>query len=159
MLAIIVAMTKNRVIGDGGAMPWHLPAELAYFRRITQGKTVIMGRKTYESIGSPLPNRKNIVLTRNADWQVPGVQCYASLAEAVEATATDSERFIIGGGTVYAQALDQVDRLYLTEIQVELPGDTQFPEWRDNTWRLLSTERVTANEANVYDFDCHVYER
>jgi dihydrofolate reductase len=129
-LALIAARARNGVIGLDNRMPWHLPEDLAYFKRVTLGKPVVMGRKTFESIGRPLPGRLNIVVTRNPDWQAAGVQVAHSLdaALALAAAAAPEEIMLIGGAELYRQALPQADVLYLTEIDAEFAGDAFFPE-------------------------------
>jgi len=128
-LKIIVAMAQNRVIGKDNKMPWHIPEDLAHFKRITTGHTVIMGRKTYLSIGKALPKRKNIVLSRDASFQVKDATVYHSLAEAI---ADEPDAFIIGGAAIYEQALPLANELYITHIEAEIDGDSRFPQidWR-----------------------------
>lgn len=137
-LALIAARARNGVIGLDNRMPWHLPEDLAYFKRVTLGKPVVMGRKTFESIGRPLPGRLNIVVTRNPDWQAAGVQVAHSLdaALALAAEAVPEEIMLIGGAELYRQALPQADVLYLTEIDAEFAGDAFFPEVDLARWRI-----------------------
>ncbi len=137
-LALIAARARNGVIGLDNRMPWHLPEDLAYFKRVTLGKPVVMGRKTFESIGRPLPGRLNIVVTRNPDWQAVGVQVAHSLdaALALAAAAAPEEIMLIGGAELYRQALPQADVLYLTEIDAEFAGDAFFPEVDLARWRI-----------------------
>ncbi|MCG9065883.1 dihydrofolate reductase [Laribacter hongkongensis] len=137
-LALIAACARNGVIGLDNRMPWHLPEDLAYFKRVTLGKPVVMGRKTFESIGRPLPGRLNIVVTRNPGWQAAGVQVAHSLdaALALAAAAVPEEIMLIGGAELYRQALPQADVLYLTEIDAEFAGDAFFPEVDLARWRI-----------------------
>ncbi len=137
-LALIAARARNGVIGLDNRMPWHLPEDLAYFKRVTLGKPVVMGRKTFESIGRPLPGRLNIVVTRNPDWQAVGVQVAHSLdaALALAAAAAPEEIMLIGGAELYRQALPQADVLYLTEIDAEFAGDAFFPGFDPADWRI-----------------------
>ena len=137
-LALIAARARNGVIGLDNRMPWHLPEDQAYFKRVTLGKPVVMGRKTFESIGRPLPGRLNIVVTRNPDWQAAGVQVAHSLdaALALAAAAAPEEIMLIGGAELYRQALPQADVLYLTEIDAEFAGDAFFPEVDLARWRI-----------------------
>ncbi|MBE5530116.1 dihydrofolate reductase [Laribacter hongkongensis] len=137
-LALIAARARNGVIGLDNRMPWHLPEDLAYFKRVTLGKPVVMGRKTFESIGRPLPGRLNIVVTRNPGWQAAGVQVAHSLdaALALAAAAAPEEIMLIGGAELYRQALPQADVLYLTEIDAEFAGDAFFPEVDLARWRI-----------------------
>ncbi|MCG8995795.1 dihydrofolate reductase [Laribacter hongkongensis] len=137
-LALIAARARNGVIGLDNRMPWHLPEDLAYFKHVTLGKPVVMGRKTFESIGRPLPGRLNIVVTRNPDWQAAGIQVAHSLdaALALAAAAAPEEIMLIGGAELYRQALPQADVLYLTEIDAEFAGDAFFPEVDLARWRI-----------------------
>lgn len=136
-LKIIVAMTQNRVIGKDNKMPWHLPEDLAHFKRTTTGHTVIMGRKTYLSIGKALPNRKNIVLTRDESFSAQDAVVYHSLAEAI---ADEPDAFILGGADIFEQALPLVNDLYITHIETEIDGDRQFPSV---DWQLWQEEECT----------------
>ncbi|PJG83660.1 type 3 dihydrofolate reductase [Caviibacterium pharyngocola] len=149
-LSLIVAMTKNRVIGKDNQMPWHLPADLAWFRRNTTGKPVIMGRKTFESIGFPLPKRTNIVLSHRP-YQQAGVIWKNSLESAVDFVKDSAEIMLIGGGELFKQYLPLADRLYLTEIQTELEGDTFFPAINPQDWQIDFEEYRPADENNPYD--------
>ncbi|WP_424404717.1 type 3 dihydrofolate reductase [Pasteurella sp. PK-2025] len=148
--SIIVAMTKNHVIGQDNKMPWHLPADLAWFRQKTMGKPVIMGRKTFESIGRPLPKRLNIVLSRQP-YIHEGIEWKESLESAVEFVKDSPEIMLIGGGQIFNQYLNKADKLYLTEIQTELEGDTLFPaiHWQD--WDIEHEAWHHADEHNAYD--------
>jgi dihydrofolate reductase len=145
-ISLVVARARDGAIGRGGALPWHLSEDLKYFKRLTVGKPIIMGRKTYDSIGRPLPGRHNIVVTRNAAWQAAGVTVVANLAEAVAAAGLDpkvraAEIMIIGGGDIYAQALLFADRVYLTEVDVVVPdADAHFPALDGATWFETSRE-------------------
>ncbi|KPF65479.1 diacylglycerol kinase [alpha proteobacterium AAP81b] len=144
-LILIAAVARNGVIGRDGTMPWHLPADLKRFKRMTVGKPVIMGRKTFVSIGKPLPGRHNIVLTRDAGWSAPGVSVAANLAEAVAAAGLDPRAraegiFVIGGASVYAEALPSATRLELTEVDLAPDGDTLFPAFDRSRWREVARE-------------------
>ena len=152
-LSIIVAMAKNRVIGKDNAMPWHLPADLKYFRKVTSGKPIIMGRKTYESIGRPLPKRHNIIISRNRDYKVEGCDVVSSLEEAVEKAGPVDELFIIGGGFLYNQLINDADKLYLTFIDLEVEGDTFFPEYEHLSITKIASERHQKDEENPYDYE------
>ena len=147
MVKIIVAMSKNRVIGDSNALIWHLPEDLKRFRQLTTGNTIVMGRKTYESIGKPLPNRRSIIITRDPDYSVEGCEVVNSLEEAL--LLSNSDCFIIGGGEIYRQAIDLADRIYLTLIDKEFEGDTSFPEIEG--WVEVSCEDFR-NEDFAYSF-------
>jgi dihydrofolate reductase len=128
-LTAIVAMTASRVIGRAGSLPWHLPADLAFFKRSTTGHPVVMGRKTYESIGRPLPRRRNIVLTRDPSWSAPGVEVIHQPAELESLPALDGRVFIIGGSEIYAAFLPDTDELLVSHILASHEGDTFFPEF------------------------------
>ena len=160
ILSMIVAHADNRVIGKDNDMPWHLPADLAYFKKTTLGKPVIMGRKTYESIGRPLPGRQNIVISRNADYQAAGVDIVASVDEALALAKGVEEIMVIGGGAIYEHCLPAADRLYITHIDANVDGDTQFPAYdTENDWQKVSAEFRPADEKNAYDLDFCVYNR
>ena len=152
-LSIIVAMAKNRVIGKENDMPWHLPADLQHFRKKTSGKPIIMGRKTYESIGRPLPKRHNIIVSRKSDYKVEGCDVVSSLEEAVKMAGDVEELFIIGGGFLYEQTIEQADKLYLTFIDLEVAGDTFFPEYEHLELTKVSSEQHTKDEQNPYDYE------
>lgn len=158
MLSLIVAMAKNRVIGFENKMPWHLPAELAYFKRVTTGHPIIMGRKTFDSIGRPLPNRRNIVVSRNTSFHSPGVEVANSLENALALCAPDNP-FVIGGASLYAEALTVAQRLYITEINADLVGDTFFPPINDSLWKEESREARSKDEKNIYDLQFVVLQR
>ena len=135
-LAIVVAMNADRVIGLNGDMPWHIPEDLRHFKRVTMGHAILMGRRTWDSIGRPLPGRRNIVITRNRDFQAPGAEVAHSLQQAVKMARLggDDEPRIIGGATIYTMAMPVTTTLYLTEIDRELEGDTFFPEFDRSEW-------------------------
>jgi len=156
---LIVAMAKNRVIGMGNAMPWHLPADFAWFRRQTMGHPVIMGRKTFESIGRPLPGRTNIVVSRNEAWRAEGVQACRTLEGALDAAKGHAEVFVIGGATLYAQALPLAGRIFLTEVDASPEGDTWFPVLAEQEWREISREHVPADAKNAYAMSFVMLER
>lgn len=148
-ISLIVAFTQNRVIGKENQMPWHLPRDLAWFKRNTLNKPVIMGRKTFESIGRPLPNRANIVLSRQP-FEHENVKWADSLPTALGLCTTSEEVMIIGGGELFKQSLPLADKLYLTEIQTALEGDTFFPEIALDQWQITEEEIVPADEQNAY---------
>jgi dihydrofolate reductase len=163
MLSIVVAISRNGVIGQDNQLPWHLPEDLKYFKQLTMGKPIVMGRKTYESIGRPLPGRTNIVITRNARWQAEGVTVVNSLEAAIktaEQACIDSgasEAMVIGGSEIYRQALDRADRLYITEVNVEIEGDAYFPDINYAQWNQL--ERVCGDDAASLEHSFLVYGR
>lgn len=152
-VSAIVAMGTNRAIGLEGALPWRLPEDLRRFKRLTLGHTLVVGRKTYESIGRPLPGRRMVVLTRQPGWSAEGVQVARSLEEALELAAGDEEVFIAGGAEVYREALPRVQRLYLTVLERDYRGDTFFPEVDLSAWRLVEREQHPASgELPAYAF-------
>ncbi len=153
-LSIIVAMGSNRVIGNRNALPWHLPADLAHFKSTTMGKPILMGRRTHESIGRPLPGRLNIVITHNRNYTAEGCSVVHSLEQAIEAASGHEEIMIIGGAELYRQALPRVERLYLTCIDADFEGDAYFPELSDADWRELASEshRPDGKNAHPYRF-------
>jgi len=164
-LAIIVAAADNGVIGKGNALPWHLPEDLRHFKRVTMGKPILMGRKTYESIGRPLPGRTNIVITRNPQWHVPGVEVACSLESALELayqTAVNDgvdEVAVVGGEEIYRAALPLADRLYLTEVHARIEGDARLPAMDWSQWTEVSRERHAASGANPYEYSFVEYRR
>ncbi len=151
MISIIAAMAKNRVIGKDNKMPWHLPGDLKHFKTITMGKPMIMGRKTFESIGKALPGRRNMVITRQ-DLQFEHCEVYSSLELALEAVADEPEVMIVGGANVYEQVLPLTDRMYLTFVDLEVEGDTVFPAWDERQWREVASESHKADEKNPHDY-------
>ena len=161
---LIVARARNGVIGRHGALPWHLPEDLAHFKRTTMGHAVIMGRKTWESIGRPLPGRRNIVVTRNARWQAPGAETATSLQQALQmctvpSHGADRDVFIIGGAQLYAQALQQhVDSIFLTEIDADFEGDAHFAALDPQRWRERSRQHFAPGGGRAFAFDFVRYE-
>ncbi|WP_415902268.1 type 3 dihydrofolate reductase [Neptuniibacter sp. QD29_5] len=164
-LAIIVAQAKNRVIGVNNKLPWHLPEDLRYFKQVTMGKPIIMGRNTYESIGRPLPGRTNIVISRQESYAPQGVKVVSSLeaaidmAESVAMIDGASEAMVIGGGQIYAQALEKADRLYLTEVDAEIEGDAWFPEFARENWKEVGRENFSAEGPNPYNYSFIVLDK
>lgn len=140
------------VIGVGGELPWHLPNDLQRFKQLTMGKPIIMGRKTFESIGRPLPGRKNIVLTKNIDFSVEGIECYSSLILALGALENEEEVFIIGGGMIYKEALPRVTTIYLTEVMTQLDGDAYFPNFDLSEWKEVSSELRESDADHLYSY-------
>lgn len=146
-ISLIVAMSKNRVIGRDNKMPWHLSADLKRFRAITMNSPILMGRKTFESIGKPLDGRTNLILSKNINYQPQGCLVFQSLESALnEAKKYGEEIFIIGGATLYEIALPLANRLYLTDIQAEFEGDTLFPEFDVNEWNEIACEQIDNDE-------------
>ena len=147
VVSLIAAMSENRVIGRGGNLPWNLPEDLQRFRRITRGHPVILGRKTYDSIGRPLPERLNLVVTRQSGWSAPGVEVHATLDSALERALSDArarglqEVFVIGGGEIYQQALPSAARIHLTRVAASLPGDAYFPVFEEEFAETMREDR------------------
>jgi dihydrofolate reductase len=150
-ITLVAAMARNGAIGLGGAMPWHLPRELKHFKAVTMGHPIVMGRKTWESIGRPLPGRQNIVVTRNPGYSAEGCDVVASLQAAVE-VANGDEVMVIGGGQLYEQALPHADRMVLTLVDCEPVGDTWFPEWDPADWTETSSRHEDPDEANPHAY-------
>lgn len=150
-ITLVAAMSRNRVIGRDGGMPWHLPADLAHFKRVTLNHPVIMGRKTFQSIGFALPKRRNIVITRQPNARFKGAEAAASLDEALRHLGGGETAMIIGGGQLYREALSVADAMELTFIDADIDGDTTFPEWSPAEWREVSREHRPADERNAHD--------
>jgi dihydrofolate reductase len=156
MIKIIVAMSKNRVIGNNNELIWKLSSDLKRFKELTTGHSVVMGRKTYESIGKPLPNRRNIIITRNLEYKVDGCEIVSSLEEAL--LLTNNDCFIIGGGEIYNQSIELADRIYLTLVHKEFEGDTTFPEL-GKEWAKMSRKDFESDEKNEYNYSFIEYDR
>lgn len=158
-LSLIVAVAKNGIIGTGGTMPWHITEDFAHFKAVTLGHSVIMGRKTYESIGRPLPRRRNIVITRNAELTIEGCEMAGSLEGAIAMCAGEEEVFVIGGGEIYRQAMPLADKLYITHVDLEVEGDTRFPDIDPAVWHEVSREDFPHGSAFPHPFSFVDYER
>lgn len=153
MLAFVVAVADNNVIGGDNKLLWHLPADLKHFKQLTQGHPVVMGRRTYDSIGRPLPGRTNIVVTRQPDWHADGVTVARSVPEALAiARQLDEHVFVIGGAEIYRQVLPAADTVYLTEVHHVFDGDVTFPELNRAEWREESRERHEPDERHAHAF-------
>lgn len=152
VISLIAAMANNRVIGKDNQMPWHLPADLAHFKEVTMGKPIVMGRKTYESIGRPLPGRQNVVISRNAELVIEGCDRVSSIEEALEMVADVDEVMIIGGGFLYSQMISRADKLYLTFIDLDVEGDTHFPEFEQLNLKEVKRSVNDADEKNPYRY-------
>lgn len=150
-LCLIVAMTPERVIGINNTLPWHLPRDLQHFKSTTMGSPVIMGRKTWESIGRPLPGRQNIVVSRQAGYQAEGAEVVTDLPAAHAAAVGADKVFVIGGANIYEQAIAMADRLYLTEVEATVDGDAWFPQTDPNDWEVETEEFVPADDNNSYN--------
>ena len=157
-LCLIVAVSRNGVIGLNNQLPWHLPEDLKYFKSVTMGKPIVMGRKTYDSIGRPLPGRTNIVITRDASWSAPGVEVAQTLEAALELGATAckaagaEEIMVIGGEQIYRMTLDSAERLYLTQVDAEVEGDAFFPEIDPKIWKQVSVQVPEKTDTHPYRF-------
>jgi len=164
-IAMIWAMAQNSVIGRNNKLPWHLPNDLKYFKRLTSGKTVIMGRKTYESIGRPLPNRINIVVSRSTGFHADGIKVVHSLpaalalAEAETEISGAEEVIVMGGAEIYRQCLSLADRLYVTLVHAEVDGDARFPEWDRQAYREIGREDFSADGPNPFDYSFVVFDK
>ena len=157
--SLVVAMARNRVIGRDNRLPWRLPADLAYFKEVTMGHPVIMGRRTFESIGKALPGRLNIVVSHNPQYRAPGCTVVESLDGAWRAAANAAEAFVIGGTSLFAEALPLADRIHLTEVDADVPGDTWFPEFDRGHWREREVARHAVDARHAYPFRIVVLER
>ncbi|MCA0988233.1 dihydrofolate reductase [Alkalihalobacillus algicola] len=160
MISFLLAMDENRLIGKDNDLPWHLPADLKYFKKMTMNKSIVMGRKTFESIGKPLPGRESYVITRR-DLTIDNVTILHSIDQFLEMVEEDNEKewFVIGGAEIYRQLLPYADRLYITEIHEEFQGDAYFAELKEEDWVEKSRDQHTKDDKNSYDYDFVVYER
>lgn len=160
VLSMIVAHADNRVIGKDNQMPWHMPADLKYFKQTTLKKPVVMGRKTFESIGFPLPGRRNIVISRDNNYAADGIEVVSSIDAALACAQDCEEIMVIGGGSIYEHCLASADRLYITEIALNTEGDTYFPDYlSDDAWQCVSEQAHLADEKNPHNYAFKVYER
>ena len=160
MIAIVVAADENNVIGKDNQLIWHLPADLKHFKQITMGHPIIMGRKTYESIGKPLPGRTTIIITRQDGYEAEGCIVVNAIQEAIEkAKQLDEQAYLIGGAEIYKQALELTDTIYLTRIHHRFEGDTFFPEIKEDEWKSVSEEQHEPDEKNKYSYSFIKLER
>jgi dihydrofolate reductase len=158
-ISLIVAMSENRVIGRQGQLPWRLSADLRRFKRLTMGHHIVMGRKTFESIGCLLPGRTSVVVTRQPDYAAEGAVVASDLKEALARCRDDDEVFIIGGAEIYRLALPHVHRIYLTRVHACIEGDTHFPGFSRDQWQQLETQHYPADEKNQYEHSFEIYDR
>ena len=159
-ISLIAAMSiRDRVIGNNNTLPWHLPADLAHFKAMTLNKPIVMGRKTFESIGRPLPSRQNIVVTRQSDLAYDGCLMADSITSAIQCCDNDAEIMIIGGAQLYRQTIEKADRLYLTLVDAEIDGDATFPAWQPDDWHVISEEAHSADAKNAYGYTFLMLER
>ena len=161
MLSIIVAVAKNNVIGQDNKLIWHLPEDLKRFKRITTGHTIIMGRKTFESLGRVLPNRKHIVLSKDTDFKVQdeNVQVINDISLLGEYISSEEENFVIGGASIYKLLMPYTSKMYITKINQEFEGDVFFPEIEEKDWGVVETQKGLTDEKNVYDYEYVTYVR
>ncbi len=159
MLSIIAAMGTNRAIGLDNQMPWRLPADLRHFKQVTMAKPIVMGRKTFDSIGKPLPGRRNIVVSRQLNLQIPGCEVFASIEAVLENLGDAEEVMVMGGATLYQQCLPLCSRLYLTLIDYAFEADTYFPEWNAGEWKQVSAEPHLGDAENPFAYAFVVLER
>lgn len=157
VVSIITAISDNNVIGDDNRIPWHLPVDFKYFKEKTLNHHIIMGRKTYESIGKPLPNRTNIIITTDLNYKADGCIICHSLTEALYLSKLEDEVFIIGGSQIYKQSLDIADKMYITRVHGNFEGNILFPYYQKEEWTLISSEFVKSNEKNLYDVTFEIY--
>lgn len=161
IISLIAAVAKNNVLGKDNKIPWHLPADMAYFKKITAGHHIVMGSNTFESIGRPLPNRTNIVMAKDKNYKAPGCVVVNSLEEAINYAKKNGvkELMICGGEQIYRQFLPLADRIYLTKIKAVFEGDKFFPEVDSKTWKLTKSDNNSPDEENKYEYDFCVYEK
>lgn len=155
MIYFVVAHTTNRVIGKNGKMPWHLPNDLRHVKKLTTGHTIVMGRQTFESIGRPLPQRRNIVLTRQTDFQYPGIEVIHHINDVLDI----GDIYVLGGAQIFSALIDKVDRMHITELHCVLEGDTFFPQWDKEAFRLVSSTPGIVDEKNRIPHTFLVYDR
>jgi len=158
MIAIIAAMDENRLIGANNDLPWHLPADLQRVKQLTTGNTIILGRKNYESIGRALPNRQNIVISRNPAYAADGCDVVTSIEDALK-TATGENVFIFGGARIYEQMFEYADKMFLTLIHHRFEGDTYFPDFDPDDWKEIERQDFEADDRNPYPYSFVVFER
>lgn len=159
VISLVAAAADNNVIGKNNTLPWRMPADMKFFMNLTMGHTVVMGRKTYESMGRPLPKRKNVVITRNKDFKAEGCIVVSSLQEMKELCKEDGEVFIIGGAEIYKLSMKLADKIYLTRIHGDFEGDAHFPEIHADIWAETSKTGYLADEKNPYPYTFLVYSR
>ncbi len=159
LLSLIVAVAKGNVIGGDNKLLWHLPADLKHFKNVTMDHPIIMGRKTFESIGKPLPGRKNIVVTRQEDYVAEGCTVVNNLQEAINLSEKEGEVFIIGGAEIFRQSIPAADKIYLTRIDHAFDGDVFFPDLNFSEWKLVKYVKYHADEKNKYEYSFAEYER
>ena len=158
-VAIIAAISNNNVIGVNNQLPWRLPADMVYFRTMTMGKSIVMGRKTWESLNKALPGRRNIVISRQPSYVASGAEVVSSLEDALNLTKNEGEVMIIGGAMLYKQALSLAEKLYITFVQIDCEGDVFFPDFLMSEWQEISRENCQADDKNPHNYSFVVYRR
>ena len=161
IISLIVAVGNDNVMGLNNQLPWRLPADLKYFKAVTNGHHIIMGRKTFDSLGKPLPNRINVVITRQNNFAAEGVEVFNNIDDAIALVKknNETEAFIIGGSEIFKQSMQQCNRMYITRIHHSFEGDTFFPEINNGEWKLVKSETHQPDEKNLYSYTFEVYER
>lgn len=159
IVTAVVAIAENRAIGKNNELLWHLPKDLKHFKEITKGHTIIMGRKTFDSIGKPLPHRRNIVITRRKDLEIEGAEVVGSVDEALAGCTADDEVFIVGGAEIYKLAMPKMDRIYLTTVHASYDADVYFPEIDHTIWKEVATEKHDPDEKHAVAFTFSTLER
>jgi dihydrofolate reductase len=161
IVSFVVAADENNLIGKDNQLPWHLPADLKFFKNLTTGHCIIMGRKTFESLGRLLPNRTHVVITRQSDYKHEGVIAVNTIEDAIQSCTAKGEEevFIIGGAEIFKQAMGKADRLYLTRIHHKFEGDTWLPEFKEEEWQLVKKENFGPDEKNAFSYSFNLYER
>ena len=152
IVTLIAAIDKNQLIGRNNELPWHLPADLAHFKTVTIGKLIVMGRRTFNSIGKPLPRRRNVVITQKKDLLTAGCDVFSSLDDALSALKNESEVMIVGGACLFKEALSKADKMILTIIDYAFKGNVYFPKWDHKEWKIISQTKHAPNEKNPYPF-------
>jgi dihydrofolate reductase len=159
IISLVAAAAENNVIGKENALPWRLPADLRFFKNLTMGHTIIMGRKTYQSVGKPLPGRKNIVITRDSSFFADGCIVLGSLSDAFKQCKDEDEIFVVGGADIYHQSMAFADKIYLTRVHGIFAGDTYFPDIHEDEWSVIGKEEYRADEKNIYPYSFVQYLR
>ncbi|WP_096436735.1 dihydrofolate reductase [Alteribacter populi] len=159
MISMIAAMDENNLIGVNNELPWSLPNDLAFFKRVTTGHTVVMGRKTYESIGKALPNRRNVVISRNTRFQAEGVEVVTDLEDVKNLASQNEEIMILGGQKIFEQLMEDTDRLYITRVHHSFDGDTYFPSFSEQEWEITETYEGKVDDRNQFPHTFYVYDR
>lgn len=159
IISLVAAAAENNVIGKDNALVWRLPADLKFFKNLTMGHTIIMGRKTYQSVGRPLPGRKNIIITRDPNFLAEGCIVLSSLSDAFKECKDEVEVFVVGGAEIYHQSMERADKIYLTRVHALFAGDTYFPEIHESEWKMVSKEDFMADEKNIYPYSFIQYSR